>query len=77
MLRERGYEPYDADGHVRMRNCPFHSVARQFPSLTCGMNVALLEGVLQGSGLSDQYRVRTDPQGDGCCATIGSISNES
>jgi predicted ArsR family transcriptional regulator len=77
ILRERGYEPYAGDGHVRMRNCPFHSVARQFPSLTCGMNIALLEGVLQGCGLADRYRVRTDPQGDSCCAAITSINNES
>jgi predicted ArsR family transcriptional regulator len=77
ILRERGYEPYDSDGHVRMRNCPFHSVARQFPALTCGMNIALLEGVLQGCGLADQFQVRTDPQGDSCCAAISSIDNRS
>jgi predicted ArsR family transcriptional regulator len=75
VLRERGYEPYDSDGDVRMRNCPFHSVARQFPSLTCGMNLALLEGALEGSGLAAAYCARVDPERDGCCVTIASKAN--
>jgi predicted ArsR family transcriptional regulator len=77
MLSQRGYEPYDSGEHLRMRNCPFHSVARQFPTLTCGMNVALLEGVLEGSGLSGAYRARADPQGDSCCVVISSKTNTS
>ena len=31
LLRERGYEPYDDDGVVRLRNCPFHAVAQRHP----------------------------------------------
>ncbi|MEJ8641293.1 hypothetical protein WKI68_07030 [Streptomyces sp. MS1.HAVA.3] len=35
---------------VRMRNCPFHAVAERFPPLVCGMNLALLEGLLGADG---------------------------
>lgn len=52
------------DGAVlRMRNCPFHAVAEQFPPLVCGMNLALLEGLAEGSGV----RVRMDPRPGWCC----------
>src|SRR5689334_19070087 len=37
-LRERGYEPErDADGVIRLRNCPFHAVAQRHPEVVCDM----------------------------------------
>jgi predicted ArsR family transcriptional regulator len=64
-----GYEPAeDADGTVRLRNCPFHALAQAFPPLVCGLNLALLEGVVGDGG-----RVaRLDPGPTGCCVAIGS-----
>src|SRR6476659_7315620 len=47
LLRERGYEPYDDDGVVRLRNCPFHAVAQRHAEVVCDMNLALLGGLVE------------------------------
>lgn len=55
VLAEQGYEPYPGaeEGTLRLRNCPFHAVSAEFPPLVCGMNLALLQGVLDGLGDTD------------------------
>jgi predicted ArsR family transcriptional regulator len=70
-LTERGYEPYQAESCLRLRNCPFNSVAREFPVAACGMNLALLEGLLTGLGLAAMHAARLDPQPGDCCVSIG------
>ncbi|MEV0112320.1 helix-turn-helix domain-containing protein [Streptomyces sp. NPDC050844] len=73
LLADRGYEPHveEADGEaagvVRMRNCPFHAVAERFPPLVCGMNLALLEGLL---GTEGPVRARMDARPGECCVVI-------
>lgn len=79
MLAARGYEPHleDAEGAegasgtdarvVRMRNCPFHAVAERFPPLVCGMNLALLEGLL---GTDGPVRARMDARPGECCVVV-------
>ncbi|MFD3324904.1 helix-turn-helix transcriptional regulator [Streptomyces sp. NPDC058701] len=52
---------------VRMRNCPFHAVAERFPPLVCGMNLALLEGLLGEDG---PVRARMDPRPGECCVVV-------
>ena len=74
-LAERGYEPYQDEGAVRLRNCPYHSVAQEFPVVACGMNLALLEGLLQGSGLAETYEARIDPRPGECCVVLASKTN--
>ena len=47
VLRMHGFEPWhDDDGIVRLRNCPFHRLAAGHPRLVCGMNLALIEGLV-------------------------------
>ena len=48
-LAAQGYQPYRDGGDVRLRNCPFHLLASRHPPLICGMNLALLEGLLAGA----------------------------
>ncbi|MEU3476793.1 helix-turn-helix transcriptional regulator [Streptomyces sp. NPDC033754] len=78
LLASRGYEPYpegaagEATGVVRMRNCPFHSVAERFPPLVCGMNLALLEGLL---GTDGPVRARMDARPGECCVVIEDSKN--
>ncbi len=82
LLAARGYEPYpvrrenDGDGAaataVRMRNCPFHAVAEQFPPLVCGMNLALLEGLL---GTDGPVRARMDARPGECCVVVEASKN--
>jgi predicted ArsR family transcriptional regulator len=87
VLSARGYEPYlvagvpsegaaDAAGEearvVRMRNCPFHAVAERFPPLVCGMNLALLEGLLGAGG---PVRARMDARPGECCVVVEESKN--
>ncbi|TQM69357.1 putative ArsR family transcriptional regulator [Actinomadura hallensis] len=66
VLSARGYEPVRDEGGavLRMRNCPFGAVAEAFPPLVCGMNLALLEGLVEGAR---GVRVRMDPRPGWCC----------
>ncbi|MBT2481951.1 metalloregulator ArsR/SmtB family transcription factor [Streptomyces sp. ISL-94] len=84
VLAARGYEPHlegaeGAEGTagaaapvVRMRNCPFHAVAERFPPLVCGMNLALLEGLLGADG---PVRARMDARPGECCVVVESSKN--
>ncbi|MFJ9566572.1 helix-turn-helix transcriptional regulator [Streptomyces fuscichromogenes] len=73
ILAARGYEPRLEEGAgaapdaVRMRNCPFHAVAERFPPLVCGMNLALLEGLLGADG---PVRARMDARPGECCVVL-------
>ncbi len=66
LLAARGYQPFDDEGVLRLRNCPFHTLAEAFPPLVCGMNLALLDGLLGDSGLT----VRMDARPGLCCVAI-------
>lgn len=69
-LEECGYEPYlDTDGDIRLRNCPFHALARKSPELICGLNQALLDGLVKGLG-SEAIEAMLDPQPDECCVRL-------
>ena len=71
-LAALGYEPADgADGTVRLGNCPFRTVAQAYPPLVCGLNLALLEGLVGDGG----HVARLDPGPDGCCVTISKNNN--
>ena len=75
LLAEQGYEPVRDGAVVRLRNCPFHQLARAFQPLVCGMNLALLEGVLAGAG--DETSVaRLDPLPGYCCVSIESSDDD-
>jgi predicted ArsR family transcriptional regulator len=71
VLAARGYapEPQTEDSPVRLRNCPFHQLAEGFPPLVCGMNLALVEGVLEGAS-AESWRARLDPTPGHCCVTL-------
>jgi predicted ArsR family transcriptional regulator len=69
VLEDLGYEPFFEDGSLRLRNCPFHALAEQSTSVVCGMNLALLEGMLDGlraKGVAAQLA----PSPGRCCVAI-------
>jgi predicted ArsR family transcriptional regulator len=68
-LAGQGYEPQLRDGSIVLRNCPFHALARDYPPLVCGMNLALLEGLVDGLG-GPPARPRIAPAGTNCCVVI-------
>ncbi|MGV9661639.1 helix-turn-helix transcriptional regulator [Nocardia niigatensis] len=65
-LRERGYEPYLDGDTLRLRNCPFHQLALDFPPLVCGMNLAMLAGPAAAAG----WTARMDPAPGRCCVSF-------
>lgn len=74
LLRGRGYEPVTgADGRIRLRNCPFHRLAEQFPPLVCGMNLALIEGLIDGAG--QDHRARMEARPGWCCVIVEPSKN--
>jgi predicted ArsR family transcriptional regulator len=69
LLENNGYEPQVAAGDVILRNCPFHALAQEHTELMCGMNLHLLEGVLDGLGTTG-LRAHLDPGPSRCCVRL-------
>lgn len=69
VLTDHGYEPTLRDAVIRLRNCPFHQLAEQHRELVCGMNLALIGGLVSGLGLPD-WRPVLDPRPGQCCVAI-------
>jgi predicted ArsR family transcriptional regulator len=72
VLREHGYEPCDegtASEVTRLRNCPFDALTRDYRPLMCGMNQALLAGVVRGLGLRG-LAAEADPRPGMCCVVL-------
>jgi predicted ArsR family transcriptional regulator len=66
-LAEYGYAPTAAGpDRIELRNCPFHRLAEQFPPVICGMNLALITGLLAGG----EWVARMDPAPGRCCVTV-------
>jgi predicted ArsR family transcriptional regulator len=69
-LREHGFEPWhDQAGTIWLRNCPFHRLAAEHRDLTCGMNLALIEGITAGLGAAGLCPA-LDPGPGRCCVVI-------
>jgi len=71
-LAARGYEPYEeADGTIRLRNCPFDRVATRHRELVCGANHAMLQALTdQVDGDPPTVRAVLDQQPGRCCVTL-------
>lgn len=65
-LAEHGYEPRLRDDVVCLANCPFDSLAREHTELVCTMNLALVDGVLDGLQC-DRLEAVLDPEPGLCC----------
>jgi predicted ArsR family transcriptional regulator len=69
-LDELGFEPFvDEQGTVRLRNCPFHELAREDSGHVCGMNLALMQGVADGLGV-DAATASLEPSEGYCCVAF-------
>ena len=69
ILTAHGYEPDRHGDVVTLQNCPFHVLADQHRELVCGMNLNMLEGVLEGAAAPD-LTARLDPTPGRCCVTM-------
>jgi len=68
-LSAQGYQPYRDGADIRLRNCPFHVLASRHPPLICGMNLALVEGLLAGASVTALAAV-LDPRPLDCCVVL-------
>ncbi len=68
-LERYGYEPRREGRAVRLGNCPFHALSERHRDLVCGMNLSLLEGVVDGMEGAD-LEARRDPRPGECCVTV-------
>ena len=70
VLRGAGYEPVvdAATGAVSLRNCPYRSLAESHRALTCAMNLAWAEGVIDGLGAHVGAELAPDPSR--CCVVF-------
>jgi predicted ArsR family transcriptional regulator len=75
VLAARGYEPYRDGAALRLRNCPFANLAGEFPVLVCAMNLALVEGLLEGMG-QRPGRAAMDPAPGRCCVAVSDVSKD-
>ena len=69
VLKANGYEPSVERNAVVLANCPFHVVAEEQRELVCGMNLAFLEGVLEGLGAA-RHKASLEPAPGRCCVTV-------
>jgi predicted ArsR family transcriptional regulator len=69
-LERLGFEPYEAEPSVlRLANCPFHPLAAGSPDLVCGLNQALVAGLLTGLS-ADGMEAVLAPRAGECCVEI-------
>jgi predicted ArsR family transcriptional regulator len=68
-LRARGYEPYEDEGTLRFRNCPFHALVEANRKSVCGLNLALVEGILRGAK-AQGLRASLEPLPGHCCVAV-------
>jgi predicted ArsR family transcriptional regulator len=70
-LAARGYEPYeDADGTIRLRNCPFDRIAAHHRDLVCSANHAMLQALTDHLDGDPPVRAVLDPQPGRCCIAL-------
>lgn len=71
-LRVCGFEPRTTpEGEVVLGNCPFDSLKADCRELVCGMNLALVEGLLSGLDL-EGVDARLAPREGMCCVALRS-----
>ncbi|HEV2872499.1 MAG TPA: transcriptional regulator, partial [Actinomycetota bacterium] len=69
LLSARGYEPYRDGAALRLGNCPFATLAGEYPVLVCAMNLCLIEGLLEGIG-EPAGRAGMEPAPGRCCVAV-------
>ncbi len=70
VLERHGYQPRRDGQAVRLGNCPFHVLSERHRQLVCGMNLSLLEGVVDGMGAADLEARSDTPVAGACCVLV-------
>jgi predicted ArsR family transcriptional regulator len=70
VLEDLGFEPFRSDtGDTRARNCPFDPLSRSYSAVVCRAAIALVGGVIEGSG-ANSVEARRDARVDRCCVVL-------
>ena len=69
-MADCGYSPAGEGTRIRLRNCPFLSVADAVPDLVCTLNHGFLTGVLQGLGCTGMTAELVAHGPEKCCVEI-------
>jgi len=69
VLDSFGYRPKESATCITLENCPFHSLARDYTQLVCGINLDLIHGLLSAVD-TKAWQANLDPAPDRCCVTI-------
>lgn len=71
-LVDEGFLPMvDPAGVIRLRNCPYHQMALENRDLTCGLNLAFMQGLIAGAEVKGVKAV-LEPQPAWCCVAFRS-----
>jgi predicted ArsR family transcriptional regulator len=76
LLTSYGYVPEETPDGILLHNCPFHRLAEQFPPLVCGMNLALVTGLLDGAGAAAEWRARMEAAPGRCCVVVSKNNHD-
>lgn len=68
-LAQHGYEPREDEQRVILANCPFHSLAASHTEMVCGMNLALIQALVDEVG-PDDLECRLEPDDQRCCVVL-------
>lgn len=69
VLSACGYEPRIGPSGVTLANCPFHALAQEYRDLVCGMNLELMEGLVDSIEES-KLEARLEPAPGQCCVRL-------
>lgn len=70
LLRDYGFEPFhDEEGNLRLRNCPFHLLSQRYTDLVCGMNLDVMQALVDELGL-ERLEARLEPRPGLCCVAF-------
>lgn len=67
-LISTGYEPAVEDQETRFINCPFHTLKEKDRDTTCSLNLALVEGMIEGSDA--ETKAFLEPEDGYCCVRL-------
>jgi predicted ArsR family transcriptional regulator len=69
VLEAHGFEPRREGDQVMLTNCPFRTLAQEYTELVCGMNLRLLDGLLEGLAPTG-LMAHLDPTPPNCCVRL-------
>ena len=72
ILDEEGYATRAAPAGLTLVNCPFRALSVDYPEVVCGMNLAIMDGLLRQLGRL-QLAARPDPAQGRCCVRLDAV----